>query len=263
MSRWFRLYDALLDDPKVQRLPAEDFKGWVNLLCLASRNEGKLPPIADIAFALRLDESAVSTLLERLLNGGLIEARNGGANGKHYAPYKWEERQYKSDTSTDRVKRFRQRSETVTETPPETEAETEKEPPLAPRKRGDGAGMCFPKDWQLPPTSSLTPKARACAEQWTQASYETEGEGFILYWRQSRKRRPDWHGTWCAWVIRQHSKVMRDQKFGNAPTETAKANPAQLAQNKRGLAEIMDMQGRRDEANALRIEAARIEQRAA
>lgn len=125
MSRWFRMYDELLDDPKVQRLSGDDFKGWVNLLALASRNGGKLPSIADIAFALRETENAVSTLLERLLNGGLIEPRSGGANGMHYAPYKWNERQYKSDTSTDRVKRFRERSKPVTETPPDTETETE------------------------------------------------------------------------------------------------------------------------------------------
>lgn len=125
MSRWFRMYDELLDDPKVQRLPAADFKGWVNLLCLASKNDGRLPSVQDITFALRETENAVSTLLERLLNGGLIERRNGGANGCHYAPYKWDERQYKSDTSTGRVKRFRERSKTVTETPSETETETE------------------------------------------------------------------------------------------------------------------------------------------
>lgn len=123
MTRWFRMYDELLDDPKVQKLPAHDFRGWVNLLCLASRNDGRLPPVSDIAFALRETQDAVSTLLERLLDGGLIERRSGGADGAHYAPYRWDERQYKSDTSTGRVKRFRERSKTVAETPPETETE--------------------------------------------------------------------------------------------------------------------------------------------
>jgi transcription elongation factor Elf1 len=134
------MYDEVLDDPKVQKLPVGDFRGWVNLLCLASRNDGKLPPAEDIAFALRETVESVSTLLERLRNAGLIECRNGGANGSFHAPRKWDERQYKSDTSTDRVKRFRQRSKSVPETPPdtETEADTEEEsvsdetlPPLA------------------------------------------------------------------------------------------------------------------------------------
>jgi DNA-binding transcriptional MocR family regulator len=125
MSRWFRLHEEILDDPKVQRLSGDDFKAWINLLCLASRHGGKLPPIEDIAFALRLQIETVSTVLERLLNGGLIVRRTGGSNGAHYAPHKWDERQYKSDTSTDRVKRFRQRSKPVSETPPDTESETD------------------------------------------------------------------------------------------------------------------------------------------
>jgi hypothetical protein len=143
MSRWFRMYDEIIDDPKVQRLPAGDFKSWVNLLCLASRHGGKLPAIPDIAFALRESEEEVSTRLQRLRDAGLIERRNGGANGIHHAPHAWEERQYKSDSSTDRVRRFRQRSRTTSETPPESEPETESESdqsPPAPRERGDGPG---------------------------------------------------------------------------------------------------------------------------
>lgn len=55
-SRWFRFYDEALDDPKVQRLPGEDFKAWVNMLALASKHGGQLPAIGDMAFALRMDE---------------------------------------------------------------------------------------------------------------------------------------------------------------------------------------------------------------
>lgn len=125
MSRWFRMYDEILDDPKVQKLSAEDFRGWVNLLCLASKNDGRFPPIEDIAFALRETPDAVSTLLERLRSGGLIARRSGGPNGAYDAPNNWNERQYKSDTSTERVKRFRKRQETLRETAPETDTETE------------------------------------------------------------------------------------------------------------------------------------------
>lgn len=125
-ERWFRFYEGALDDPKVQTLPADDFRAWVNLLCLACRQGGRLPPEQDIAFALRMDLNACRTVLERLLNAGLIDRRNGGANGTHYAPHAWEKRQYKSDNSTGRVKRFRERSATVTETPPDTDTDTDK-----------------------------------------------------------------------------------------------------------------------------------------
>jgi hypothetical protein len=165
MSRWFRVYDELLDDPKVQKLPAEDFKGWVNLLCLASRNNGKLPPIADIAFALRETQDAVSTLLERLFSGGLIERRSGGHDGGHYAPYRWSERQYTSDTSTARVKRFRERStkqdETVPETPPVTE--TEQSIPL---DKSNGAQPNSDAEFWQNAKAYLGPKRASLIGQW-------------------------------------------------------------------------------------------------
>lgn len=134
MSRWFRLYDEMLDDPKAQRLPPQDFKIWINLLCLASRNDGKLPCISDIAFALRISENDAVTMVERLHIAGLIDKRNGGPDGFHYSPHGWEKRQYKSDNSADRVKKHREKrngecnvSCNVTETPPDTETDTETE----------------------------------------------------------------------------------------------------------------------------------------
>lgn len=122
-ARWFRFYIEALDDPKVQTLDGDTFKAWINMLTLTAKHDGKLPPVADIAFALRCDITVVERYIERLSNGGLIDRLNGGVNGYHYAPHNWDKRQYKSDTSTDRVKRFRKRSETVTVTPPETETE--------------------------------------------------------------------------------------------------------------------------------------------
>jgi len=134
MSRWFRLYDEMLDDPKAQRLPPQDFKIWINLLCLASRNDGKLPCISDIAFALRISENDAVTVVERLHIAGLIDKRNGGPDGFRYSPHGWDKRQYKSDNSADRVKKHREKrngecnvSCNVTETAPDTETDTETE----------------------------------------------------------------------------------------------------------------------------------------
>lgn len=124
-NAWFRFYHEVLDDPKVQMMPAADFKAWVNLLCLASRNDGILPDAAAIAFALRMDETGAATLIESFLGADLIDKLNGGVNGYRYAPHGWNKRQFKSDTSTDRVKRFRATKKRSNETAPETEAETE------------------------------------------------------------------------------------------------------------------------------------------
>jgi hypothetical protein len=135
MSRWFRIYDSALDDPKVQRLPPALFKTWINLLCVASRNDGRLPKVCDIAFLLRMDEKATALAMASLLSAGLIDKDEKG-----YFPHNWNARQYKSDDVTGRVRKHRMKrvgnvscnvssavTETLAETPPDTDTETETE----------------------------------------------------------------------------------------------------------------------------------------
>jgi hypothetical protein len=124
MAHWFRLYDEVVEDPKVQRLSPELFKTWVNLLCLASKNKGILPCSADVAFTLRISEKEASNRLDRLLDAGLLDEEFEGLK-----PHGWDKRQFVSDISTDRVRRFRERSRNVSEalheTPPYTDTDTD------------------------------------------------------------------------------------------------------------------------------------------
>lgn len=126
MARWFRLYDDLVDDPKVQRLPDDLFKLLINLWCLASKNKGKLPPIDDLAYSLRADKSLVLASLEALQGHGLVDTFSN-QHSTWLAPHAWHKRQYKSDNSTERVRRFRNVSGNGVETPPETDTEAETE----------------------------------------------------------------------------------------------------------------------------------------
>lgn len=129
MSRWFRVYDDLVDDPKVQRLPGETVKSLLNLWCLASQNEGRLPAADDIAFKLRMTPAKVAKLLSVLGECGLIDSDEDGLR-----PHNWNGRQYKSDvtdpTAALRQKAYRKRNKDrnadVTVKRPETETETEK-----------------------------------------------------------------------------------------------------------------------------------------
>ncbi len=125
MSRWFRFYDTALDDPKVQRLPAELFKVWVNILCIASRNDGLLPEVEDCAFMLRMSAEDCADAIHSLHEAGLLDLDEGASS-----PHNWKSRQFQSDSSTDRVKRHRNGkrnvSPTVSETPPDTETEAER-----------------------------------------------------------------------------------------------------------------------------------------
>lgn len=104
--KWFRIYHDLVDDPKVQRLPGETFKFWINLLCLASRSDerGSVNMKAeDIAFALRMDDDVVADMLADLLERGLVHE-----NEDMLEIHNWHGRQYESDSSTERVRKHRE-----------------------------------------------------------------------------------------------------------------------------------------------------------
>lgn len=157
MSRWFRLYEDMLDDPKVQLLSPELFKTWVNLLALASRHKGKLPAVGHIAFALRISAHDAQSRLDDLILAGLIDIRPAGG----LEPHNWSARQWASDDSAERVRRHRARKKasvagatendegnqrtqdvTVTVTAPDSYTEKKKESssPLPPSRRRDEGG---------------------------------------------------------------------------------------------------------------------------
>jgi hypothetical protein len=128
MTRWFRVYDGLVDDPKVQRLEPALFKALINLWCMTSANNGVLPPIDEMAFKLRMKPEKVQRVLTELHAVGLIDKDERGAR-----PHNWNERQFVSDVSTSRVQRFRERrrnvSPGVSETAPKTKTEAERKSP--------------------------------------------------------------------------------------------------------------------------------------
>lgn len=127
-KRWFRLYDEVLDDPKVQKLPPDIFKFWINILCVASKNNGVLPPIESLSFVTRCNEKDVTEALDCLIAADLISVSKN-QHSSYLTPHNWKKRQYKSDTSTERVKRYRDNKKTVTcnvtVTPPDADANTD------------------------------------------------------------------------------------------------------------------------------------------
>lgn len=120
MSRWFRFYDDAINDPKLLKLSDRSHRVWMGMLCLASKNDGKLPPFDDMVLLLRTKADKLQPEIEKLIEAGLLDHDDAGI-----APHNWNGRQFKSDTSNERVKQHRQRNRNVTSpvtvTPPETE----------------------------------------------------------------------------------------------------------------------------------------------
>ena len=127
MSHWWRAYDQAVDDPKLQCLAPPLFKAWFNLMCIASESGGTLPAIGAVAFKLRIGEHKAAEIIAALVAAGLIDRRPDGK----FEPHNWAVRQYVSDVSTPRVKRFRERQRNgaaaVSETPPESESDSDAE----------------------------------------------------------------------------------------------------------------------------------------
>jgi hypothetical protein len=122
--RWFRFYNETRHDPKVQRLPAELFRAWVNLLCYANENGGAIPGTPDdLAYEMRMPVSRAMKCIEQLKHAGLLD------QDETLHPHNWNGRQYQSDDVGTRVKRYRERqrnvTETASETPPDTDSDTE------------------------------------------------------------------------------------------------------------------------------------------
>lgn len=104
MANWFRFYDDAVNDPKIIELPDDLFRAWVNVLCIAAKNDGVLPEMKHVALVLRVKPNKAAALVTRLVAAGLMD-NHGGV----FAPHNWQGRQFKSDDSGPRVKKHREK----------------------------------------------------------------------------------------------------------------------------------------------------------
>ncbi len=106
---WLRLWDCTLDLPKAQRLTGDQFKGWMNLLMLANRqnDRGRLPSAEEIAFALRISEAKVGPLIESLVKARLIDKR-----GSDLIMHDWATWQPPEKTNAQRAHEWREQQKT-------------------------------------------------------------------------------------------------------------------------------------------------------
>jgi hypothetical protein len=109
--QWIRLYTSVLDDPKIQTLPDSLFRFWIDCLLLCGLRGDSLPLTSHCAFRLRISERQVVARRSSLVSLGLIDETPDG-----FKMHDWEQYQYDSDSSTGRVKRFRNVSRNAHET---------------------------------------------------------------------------------------------------------------------------------------------------
>jgi hypothetical protein len=141
---WFRLYHRIIDDTKIKLLAFEDRWHFVALCCLtangtlAERDEHLRARMAAVALGVQLRE--LDEIRRRLVEVNLI--------GEDMVPLAWDDLQFESDSSTTRVRKFREkqrrskqkRSRNVTATGQESDSDSEPD-----RDADEGqAGACQP-----------------------------------------------------------------------------------------------------------------------
>lgn len=244
MTRWFRLYDDVLNDPKVQRLDGELFKFWINVLCIASKHGGVLPSVEDMAFEIRVSHDVCSSLIDELKSCGLIDGN------KRLTPHGWGKRQFKSDTSTDRVKRFRERSrnatETVSETAPDTYTETETETEIKKenpkeKKTRSASSAEFEKFWSVYPRKVGKGQAQ---KAWIKATGKAAAVLIIASveaWRGSKDfPAPEFVPHPATWL---NAERWTDELSDRKQVVTDAEREAFLAEHKRKMMEISNGNG--------------------
>jgi hypothetical protein len=210
---WFRFYDDVLDDPKVQQLSHKMFRYWVKLLCLANKGStrGRIPnDVEAIAFRLRISAKEARAVLEELENRFLLKRE-----GDDFVPHNWDVRQKKSDSSAERVAahRARQASEerpsNVTEPLPQQhsnalETDTEKNRYREEQIRVIGADAPeptarkrkLPKGW----TASDDLKTWARGKGFSDQEIADITERFCRHWWGNGETKLDWDMTWQNWM---------------------------------------------------------------
>lgn len=191
MSRWFRFYSEAMRNPKVLRLTDKDFRLWVNVLSVASENDGHIPVDEDLKLVLGMRLDHLKGGLNRLIRGGLIDVLDDG-----YEPHNWSKFQYKSDTSTERVQKHRA-ARNVSETAPETDTDTESEKGKRTRARVE---TLLPDDWK-PTEFGPDTKSRKIVDGWPPGTLEHQLEHFAAHHRKKGDKFKDWQAAWSTWVL--------------------------------------------------------------
>lgn len=123
---WFRFYNDVRSDNKLRHLSDAEFRVWVNLLCLASEQSGEARgtvPVGDrfvlAAEVANADEELLAATLKKLAALRIVVVE---AETVSFA--QWSKRQFRSDSSAERVQKHRENRRTAASTTPDSSAVT-------------------------------------------------------------------------------------------------------------------------------------------
>lgn len=101
MNTWFRMYAEFATDPKVQMLSEVMQRRLVMLLCMRCCNDLVTLHVTEIAFQLRISDDELKETKSIFVSKGFIDEGWNVLN--------WDKRQFRSDSSAERVSRHREK----------------------------------------------------------------------------------------------------------------------------------------------------------
>lgn len=193
---WFRMYTDFLNDPKMIALAFEDQRHFIGILALKS--DGALEADVEeslmdriVAQRLWIDHGIIRDVKKRLVAAGLINA--------NWQPLAWDKRQFKSDSSKDRVAKFRaskkdgngdvtlpKRKSNAVDTDTDTDTETEKDNAGKPAMPSG-----FSEFWKAWPPSERKQAKGKCLDAWKKANAEQDVAAVLTH-VERMKASPGW-----------------------------------------------------------------------
>jgi hypothetical protein len=204
---WFRLYSEAVDDEKLRLLAFDDRWHFIAILCC--KNNGILdtePHLMrrKVAVKLGLDLRELGEVSRRIAEVGLIDEET-------LQPIKWNDRQFKSDTSAERTRAYRdklKRHRDVTVTPQESDTDTDTEKdipaktnvlPIPPKEKK--------KATTIPSDFSITENLRSWAIGKGIMNIDSHLEPFIAKCKAKRYTYVDWHSAFQEAVREDWAKI--------------------------------------------------------
>jgi DNA-binding transcriptional regulator YiaG len=212
---WLRLYTEIIDDEKLGLLAFEDRWHFVAILCLKGKGVLDSEPDLDMlmrkaALKMGLTLNELEKVLSRLARMGLIDKDT-------LQPTSWDHRQMQSDSSSERVRAFRERTKqpkrfsnvsvTAQDTDTDTDIEQEEEEKKVKPAQAQATTLNIPvdllKDWEAirkakragPLTKTAikglqreADKAGISLEAAVTACVEASWQGFNADWYAGRTR---------------------------------------------------------------------------
>jgi len=192
---WFRLYSEFAHDPKIQMLPEAMQRRYVMLLCLRCSETLETLHETEIAFQLRLDEAQLLETKQLFISKNFID--------KHWKILNWDKRQFVSDSSTMRVRKYRDKKkqegnddETLPKRPSNAvDTDTDK------KQNRNKLGSRLAQDWVL-----MKSWGDWAQQERPDLDVRKVADQFKDYWIAQpgqKGTKLDWEATWRNWVRNQ------------------------------------------------------------